>query len=458
MPEENSKKKWATALTLLVSSLFFAFGACDFLSSDTISDQLLPSSEARRQLESSYYFDDAKDDDANPHFWKYSYVIVTYHKSGHELSHVLVKYLERMLEPFGGQLLRKSIRPRLDFNEVTKCSELSLAPGTVTVIEAPEFHCHQEQLAKILMDNPSKNPAHQKWGVKIIHLVRNPFTMAVSNYHYHQQYPTPEPFVHTVNPCQSLTEKRIGDGEHASSVLSTPILSQPHHKKHPIMTSEDFDHIVQDCYSIYQTRPDLVNSTYYEHLRTLDSREGLRMSTADKFNSIVLMASDLLMFNRVKRLQDERNAKHPRIKQKEHFDLITMPLDVWIDEPRQSMYTFLDFVFKDKISQEKKENQAVKYQDQFFAKIPTSNHITTGKYEDTDALIEYLREDDVFGGPLRRVEALLGEIVTGESMARREPATIVATPRYLKEQLRDFDTISRPGVRQEERNSKFWMD
>jgi len=123
-----------------------------------------------------------------------------------------------------------------------------------------------------------------------------------------------------------LEERRIGNGDDVEADLSAPVLSQPHRKKHPIMTHEDFDRIVYDCHSLYQTRPDLLDGTYYDHLRALDNRLGLRISTADKFNNVVLMANNLLMFNRVRMLEEKRY-RWPWSERRRTLDLITMPMD-----------------------------------------------------------------------------------------------------------------------------------
>ncbi|KAL7542026.1 hypothetical protein ACHAXR_011856, partial [Thalassiosira sp. AJA248-18] len=397
MPQERPTRKWAAAGALLLLIVLLSL----LLKIDNIDEGLPPIH--RQQLSSNHSL--TADDAPAPDFWKYAYVIVTYHKSGHQLSHKLVGYLEKN-QPPGGHLRRTFFKPRDKVNVLSKCSELSLLPETITVIEAPEFHCHEEQLANLLMHNPDPK-GHQKWGVKIIHLVRNPFTMAVSNYHYHSQDPTPEPFVHWKNPCDSLTEKNIDN-----PILSHPLMRIPMDGKvipvtRPIMTHDDFENMVNDCYSLYQTKPDLTTATYYQHLRALDPEEGLRIATTDKFNHIALMTSDLLMFNRVQQFSWTHQELH----------LITMPMDDWIERPGESMFKFLNFVFHDHIMpDQKKKTVSERYAKGFFKEAQESNHVTTGKFENTAELIESLRRDAVFGGPLRRIEALLEEVVRLENL------------------------------------------
>lgn len=361
------------------------------------------------------------DDEANLHFWKYAYVIVTYHKSGHELSHVLRGYLDHQFKGFGGKLRRNMVSPRENFNPLTKCSELSFGPGTITIIEAPEFHCTGGELANILMNNP--NPKKTKWGIKIIHLVRNPFSMAVSNYHYHSQDPTPEPYVHWKNPCLLYNVHTGPVADLVAPLLSNPTMgiqevynsTSALPARMPIMTHGDFTNIIDDCNSLYQTEHDLGNATYYEHLRALPPEIGLRMATADKFSHIALMASDMIMFDRVRQLEWERTANRPWRRQR-RLSIITMPMEEWIDHPDESMYKFLEFVFQDHIPKRMKENVSGRYGKAFFKKRVESQHITTGKYANTAELVEYLRRDAVYGGPLARIEALLDDVLHLQSI------------------------------------------
>merc|ERR1712176_961787 len=127
-----------------------------------------------------------------------------------------------------------------------------------------------------------RNTSQEKLGVKLIHLVRNPFQMAISNYHYHGQDNTPEPYVHTKDPCNSLTKKTIGGGGDVEADLESIVLSQPRMSfssnnvnvslSNPIMLREEFDLIVQDCKSLYQTIPGYEKASFYKHLQCLPSK------------------------------------------------------------------------------------------------------------------------------------------------------------------------------------------
>lgn len=365
-----------------------------------------------------------------PHFWKYAYIIVNYHKSGHALSDILVKHINSNLNQFGRPLKRMKVQPRGNFNSKTKCSEMSFAPGTITVIGGPELHCSTEQLKDILLSHP--DPKQPKWGVKVIHLVRNPFTMAVSNYNYHRQDPTPEPFVNWKNPCDAG-----GVGRYKLKDLTLPLLAQPKVKIRvrgqlprmlPIMKREDFNAIADDCSSLYQTKPGMENATFYEHLRALDSTEGLRMATADKINNIVLMAVDLIQFKRVRELVKASNPNHIN----GDMEVKTISMDDFIHQPGRSMYQVYDFVFKDLLSEETKITRSNTYEQSYLnqreSKHYINNHITYGKFDNTAVLIEFLRGEPVFGPPLTKIEALLDEILYEESVGMERAIAHIIHP------------------------------
>lgn len=124
---------------------------------------------------------------------EFAYLIIHYHKTGHELSNSLVYQLkQQQLSNNSNIHLRKTNAPksRWSINESSKCTDFALKPGTITVLASVELYCDVDVLADSLMHNPAEGEGRRKVGVKIIHLVRNPFSLMVSNYHYHAQFPT----------------------------------------------------------------------------------------------------------------------------------------------------------------------------------------------------------------------------------------------------------------------------
>ncbi len=55
---------------------------------------------------------------------------------------------------------------------------------------SPDLFCTPKDLLDILLEGGKTKKAVYDRGVKVIHLVRNPFSMAVSNYYYHAHIPT----------------------------------------------------------------------------------------------------------------------------------------------------------------------------------------------------------------------------------------------------------------------------
>mmetsp|Transcript_35216 Transcript_35216/g.65232 ORF Transcript_35216/g.65232 Transcript_35216/m.65232 type:complete len:97 (-) Transcript_35216:70-360(-) len=91
-------------------------------------------------------------------------------------------------------------------------------------------------------------------------------------------------------------------------------------------------------------------------------------------------------------------------------------MEEWIDHPYESMYKFLVFIFHDHMPHRKKKALSERYEHAFAKKSRESSHFTSAKSADTARLIEYLRKDEVFGGPLARIESLLVEILRRERL------------------------------------------
>ena len=127
----------------------------------------------------------------------YAYIFIHYHKTGHHLSlqlrHFLVAgtTLEEGYWPLG--------RGRRHHDKDVGCPPVQVKPGHVYVVSAPNFFCNTKVLTERLLGDGGKKK--KKKGVKIIHLVRNPFDLALSNWIYHSQDPTPEDWVNSADPC-----------------------------------------------------------------------------------------------------------------------------------------------------------------------------------------------------------------------------------------------------------------
>lgn len=87
------------------------------------------------------------------------------------------------------------------FNESTLCpNAYLLEAGVINVQESPDFFCGVEEMARVLLDcedggeletsGGASASNRRALGTKIIHFVRNPYSMMLSNYFYHSQDPT----------------------------------------------------------------------------------------------------------------------------------------------------------------------------------------------------------------------------------------------------------------------------
>lgn len=353
-------------------------------------------------------------EDRLPHLHKYAWVFVAYDKFGYTVAHQFYEQLQKSMEDQdrqthrnGGHLQEQFIDSRSQFNAETQCPDFNLESSTVTIFESPEFHCSMAKLRSLFMDH--KDLTQEKWGVKLIHLVRNPFSMAVASYRDRKSIRAPEE-VRFKNPCTSLTQTITTEGGTNWSVagLNSPLLSE-----NGIMSEEYFDLILANCQNIYQTRPGLERASYQQHLEQLPPAVGLRLAVADGLNSVAQMASGLIVFDQVRALMQEEMA-NPDWKKTRYLDIMTVPLDEVLDYPGNSMVDFLDFVFGEHMSSYSKHKAAKDYE---------RNRI--GEDFSTDAkerekLIGLLRDDPLFGGPLKRVESLLESVLSEQERSEAE--------------------------------------
>ena len=82
-----------------------------------------------------------------------------------------------------------SIQQPRKFNLNTKCQDTyHLDGGYINVQESPDLFCSVEKLADVLINDDENMKTTPE--TRIIHFVRNPYSMALSNYFYHAQDPT----------------------------------------------------------------------------------------------------------------------------------------------------------------------------------------------------------------------------------------------------------------------------
>jgi hypothetical protein len=386
----------------------------------------------------------------------YAYLIIHYHKTGHHLSRQLRDFLvagttndsSSNKPPIISDNGRENAFQHRYHEQETGCPHaMVLYPGIVAVQAAPDFFCTVSTLVEYLLrddnggidDNDSMLQQQQqqtktkKCGIKIIHLVRNPYSLAVSNWVYHAQYPTPEQWVKKVHPC--IEERWYDTQSYRDLVQSTLLVG-----KNPIMKYTDFDDLRDICTSLYQTGNASKESkkpwTYYTHLRHLDPQDALSMATSHMLiqgitgGDIVRMANNVVKLNQVMKLEDQirlspshENNKYDKSRM---IQVMTMSMEEFIQEPHVATMRFLDFALEESTSFSVKEQIAIEYAKAYNDKIKKGDkHITNDKSitnggdiniaEKKEEMIDFLRQHRLFGRVLGNIERLIDETIEKSS-------------------------------------------
>lgn len=328
----------------------------------------------------------------------YTYLIIHYHKSGHDLTQAL----RDIIVAHDPTITRNYIDrfPRREHDTTTKCPHLYLHPNTVYVQASPDFFCDIDVLAEELLLHPTKR------SVKIIHLVRDPFSMAISNYMYHSQDPLPEgeSWVKRTNPC--LVEEK-------SAVVYANLFMQTFTSPgaYRLLEYEDFPIISQMCHAVYSKLSD--SPGFYTHLRTLQPTDGLLFATTYLMlghgGDLLRMANNIIKLRQLqlleKQIQIHQHTLHTQSQYRHdnnghhqkgdmvykgaaaagttttdsmRIQVLTLSMDNFISQPKQTILQFLKFIFGTKLSDEMKEEIALGYEEMYYRKVNEGDeHITS---------------------------------------------------------------------------------
>ncbi|KAL7544488.1 hypothetical protein ACHAWF_007867, partial [Thalassiosira exigua] len=293
--------------------------------------------------------------------------------------------------------------PARRHNRVTDCP-IAFEPvaGAIHLQEAPDFFCREEKLAPKMLGMPKAEGGR----AKIVHFVRNPFDMVLSNYYYHAQKPSPEIWVHVDLPCQT---KYPGGISLASKVL-------PALEGRTNITMRQLDDVASVCKSLWRTKGSLHNATFYEHLLELDRWDGLRLATAQmivassRANQNRAGGDVLRMANNVVKFENLRTSPSIPRGQRDRLRLLTVSMDDYIVSTKNATMEFLDFVLgrNDSAVSSRLRRKVAKRASKGREK---TSHVTTGKHKSKDKLRRQLQDDPVFGPILSEVELLVDEAV-----------------------------------------------
>lgn len=308
-------------------------------------------------------------------------LLIHYHKTGHAFLSDLKKILNQQQNQ--SLLEKQKKQPKRQHNETTGCPLFSTASNTtVHVVTAPDFFC-------------PINDFLQR-DAKIVHFVRNPIEMALSNYLYHSQKPTPEPWVISkqLNPC------------HYNPEFFKYILQELSE-----ITQEQLDQVYRMCQGYQMVRSgdnsELKQRAFYALLRELPLLDGLKLATAqfliaDNRHS----GGDLLrMPNNILRLQEWQKKNKDR-------KILTVSMDQLIDNMKDKTMEILNFILKNQNTEEIASQMITAYNDtkngrqrnnntlvQTTRKRGGQNHISQSILNSTERQIlhDQLEQDEVLG-------------------------------------------------------------
>ena len=395
------------------------------------TDDEVPFSPVTTSEEITAAFED--EPDAGLPRYDYSVLVVSYHKTGHDLQMDLVDMVSaEFSSEYGirlGESGNKSPLTRRHHPSINPCARFKLQTGTIGVQHAPDLFCNPENLSKILMEGGHNHTSYDR-GVKVVHLVRDPFNIAISNYRYHARMPTPEPWIRHQDPCDIM----YPDGfSFADMVLPSLSFSQYDYLDldygvEPLLRTSEFEDILSDCRALYRTRPGLENGTLLDHLLNYDPPEGIRLMTSemmiqgyDNGGDILRMANNIIKFRQAELTVANSEEYASR---GETLEVYTMSLDDFISNPERMAHRFLDFVFDgtsaSHVPTKHRKKASARYRSFYEQKKKFSKHITTGsevkgsrhsKNVDSGELDAYLRNFPLFARPLTKIDTLVRSVV-----------------------------------------------
>ena len=270
----------------------------------------------------------------------------------------------------------------------TRGTKFQLQSSTIHIQESPDLFCSVDDLLDAM--------SLAKAGTKIIHLIRNPFEMTMSNFFYHSQTPTPEKWVHTDDPCQHL----YPNNKSLSSNVIPALTSWARNRTDiPKVTQTDLDNIVDVCLSLWRKRDDLRNATFYEHLLKLDKTDALRLATAQMTvasgaaNKHYAGGDILRMANNIIRFQNIQASSS-------NVQVMSLGMGDFITDTKEATLKFLNFIFGDdeKITHEMRLQAATDRAKAYEKQSKHSHHITSSNSkvaESKEVLRQMLKSDNL---------------------------------------------------------------
>lgn len=289
----------------------------------------------------------------------------------------------------------------------TNCPQLHIKMGGLQVLTAPDFFCSMDVLDEVLMPRFFQLKSNRTAGTKIIHMVRDPFEMALSNYFYHSQQPTPEKWVmDDCSPCDSQYYDTHSRRTNTTSLdLLLPTLET--------ITRAQIDKVQSLCQSIFQNpeNPDLLHAPLYDHLLKLEGYDGLRLATTRQLigsggdtgnagGDILRMANNVLKLDQFV------------VSSTADVQIMTTYMSHWVSDPKETALAATDFLLGGSLTREKKLAVALQYAEKYVNKTlnDTEQHITSNMdyvRDQKQKLMALLRADPILAPVLIEVQKIL---------------------------------------------------
>ena len=257
-----------------------------------------------------------------------------------------------------------------------------LLPNRVYVIKltAPDFLCHLGTHQDVLLlesknSNDVGNSIPNNPQTKIVHFVRDPLDMAVSNYLYHSQDPTPEPWVFDHYPCvfdhdflnfvmkspkQLISKKEVAMLRDLCDTLLPPLkFRNDAEKKQWEEEWKQKTKARREEYPLYHGSPiptsRTVTDDYYQGLQSLTTSDALRLATLQLLVSkggpgcdLLRMANNVVRFDewQTEMLQNQQNKLQFR-KNNNVIMTLTMNQDWTPEKYEGSLVRVTEFVLND---------------------------------------------------------------------------------------------------------------
>ena len=287
--------------------------------------------------------------------------------------------------------------------------------------------------------------------INFVHFIRDPFDMAVSNYLYHSQSPTPESWViespRTSKPCDPCVLDRnmlklflaAADDDDATTETTTKAktTTTTTTTNEPVGTELWVRNVEETCKALMRRKENnkvAYYKNYYEALRSLPAIDGLRLATihltmggSNSGSDILRLAHNTIRLREweeeQKKRQQQQQKNQPQTTSEPKFVLTLLTNPDWFDSNYPGT---LDKLTHFVLGGDDEDDDDLHYfaktvretaltrRDEIFKK--RKNHFTSGTISSEDRLdlLRSLQTDELLGPLLRDVQSIVRDAWCGD--------------------------------------------